>query len=65
MKQSRLQSKPFWVAVVALVAFVLGNWGLYDAIGLTSESFKTLTDLLFSVAVAVGIFNNPNDAENW
>ena len=65
MKQSRLNSKVFWVAAVALIGFILGNWGLYDTIGLTSESFQTLADLIFAVGLAVGIFNNPSDAENW
>lgn len=65
MKQSRLQSKPFWTAVVALIGFILGNWGLYDYIGLNVESFQTLADLIFAAAIAVGVFNNPNDAENW
>lgn len=53
------------MAVVALIGFVLGNWGLYDYIGLNPESFQTLADLIFAAAIAVGVFNNPNDAENW
>ena len=65
MKQSRLNSKVFWTSCVALIAFVLGQWGLYDAIGMTSESFQGLANAIFAVLTAVGIFNNPNDAENW
>ena len=65
MKQSRLNSKPFWVAMVALVGFILGNWGLYEAMGLTSESFQTLADLILAVAISLGVFNNPSDPVNW
>lgn len=65
MKQSRLNSRVFWVAAVALLAFILGNWGLYDYIGLTAESFQKFADAILAVCVALGVFNNPNDAENW
>jgi uncharacterized membrane protein len=65
MTQSRWKSKYLWAAIIALVAFVLGNWGLYNAIGLTDESFKQFADLIFMVLVGLGIYNNPTDAENW
>jgi len=63
--QSRLRSKYLWVAIFALVAFILGNYGLYDAIGMTNESFQTFVDMLLNIAVLVGIINNPTDSVNW
>lgn len=59
MEQNRLQSKVLWVAIFAVVGFVLGNWGLYDKLGMTSESYKQLVDLLLAALAAFGIFNNP------
>lgn len=65
MTQNRLKSPFLWAALVSLIAFVLGNYGLYDAIGLTESSFKNGMDLIFAVLVALGIYNNPTDKENF
>ena len=65
MTQNRLRSKPSWVAIAALLGFILGNYGLYDAVGLNNESYQTLIELLLAVAAAVGVWNNPTDAEKW
>jgi len=62
---NRLKSKTAWVAVFALVGFILGNYGLYDKIGLTDQSYQTVINLLFAVLTAFGIFNNPTDSENF
>jgi len=61
MEQNRLRSKTLWVAVAALVAFVLGNYGLYEAIGLDEGSFQELVNLILVVAISLGIVNNPNE----
>ena len=63
--QNRFHSKVAWMAVVALLGFILGNYGLYDAIGLTDKTFQTMVDLIFAVLGAFGIFNNPTDSENF
>lgn len=65
MKQNRFLSKAAWVAVAALIGFILGNYGLYDKIGLTNESYQTLVNLIFSALAAFGIFNNPTDEKNF
>ena len=63
--QNRLRSKVAWVAVASLVGFLLGNYGLYDAIGLTNETFQQLVNLLFAVLAAFGVFNNPTDNQKF
>lgn len=63
--QNRLKSKVLWVAVAALIAFILGNYGLYEAIGLDEESFQHMVELILAVAIAFGIINNPEDKENF
>lgn len=65
INQNRLKSKAAWVAVGALVLFILKNYGLLAPIGLTEESFKELTTLIFSVLTAFGIFNNPTNKEEF
>ncbi len=63
--QNRLKSPAAWAAIISLVAFVLGNYGLYDYIGLTNETFKILADLVFAVLVALGVFNNPTNPDGF
>lgn len=65
MVQNRYTSKAAWIAIAALVGFLLGNYGLYDAIGLTDASYKTLVDLVLVVVGAFGIFNNPTSADTF
>ena len=57
--QSRWRSKAAWVAVAAIIGFVLGNWGLFDRIGLTQESWQQLVELVLAGLAAFGVFNNP------
>lgn len=57
--QSRWRSPVAWSAVVALILFLLKNYGLLGFIGLTEESFKELTALIFAVLSAFAFFNNP------
>ena len=50
----RLQSYPFWVALFALVGFLLGQFGLWN-IG----DYQTFVELLLVVLVTGGIIADP------
>ena len=65
MTQSRWTSKVVWTTIIALVVLLGGNYGLWDLIGMTSETFQTAANLVLTVLVAVGIINNPSDAEKF
>ena len=65
MNQSRWQSRIVWVTIVALIILVGGNYGLWDAIGMTSDVFQKAADLIITVLVAGGILNNPSDSTNF
>ncbi len=65
MEQSRWKSPVLWVSIAAVIAFVLGNYGLYDAIGLTSETFQELVNLLLAAAAALGIINVPTSRDKF
>lgn len=64
-KQNRFKSKTAWVAVAALLLFILKTYGLLAPIGLTENSFKELTDLILVVLTAFGIFNDPTNKEGF
>jgi uncharacterized membrane protein len=63
--QSRFKSKVTWVAIAALLLFILKNYGLLTPIGLTPDSYNELVTLIFTVLTAFGIFNNPTNKEEF
>ena len=63
--QNRLRSKVAWVSIAALLLFILKNYGLLAPIGLTEDSYKKFTDLIFGALTAFGIFNNPTDENGF
>jgi len=65
VSQPKWKSKYFWAAIASLVAFILGNYGLYDYIGLTNETFRTLVDLIFVAITALGVWNDSGNAEEY
>ena len=56
---NRWKNYGLWVAVVSLLGLILGNYGLYTTLGLTSESFKAIADAILSILVMAGILSNP------
>lgn len=63
--QPKWKSKIFWIAISSIIAFILGNYGLYDVIGLTSDSFQTLLNLIFAALAAFGVWNDAGNKENY
>lgn len=50
----RLQSRSFWVAIFALVGFVLGEFGVWEA-----GRYEMLVDLILFALVAAGVIIDP------
>ncbi len=65
MTQSRWKSKVVWAAIAATLLTLLGNLGLYEALGISQEPLKQAVDAALSLLVAFGVLNNPTDAENF
>lgn len=63
--QNRFRSKAAWMAMLAIFGFILGNWGLFEVIGLTNETWQQLVELILAALAAFGVFNNPTDAQNF
>ena len=61
MEQSRFKSPVVWASFFALVAFFLGNYGLYEVIGMTSETFQQFVNLLLAALMAFGFLNTPEN----
>ncbi len=65
MAQSRWKSKVVWASILATVLTLLGNLGLYEAIGVTQEPLQHVVDAILALLVAFGVLNNPTDARHF
>ena len=65
MEQNRFKSKVVWTSILAIVALVMNNYGLWQFIGMNEEVFTSLVNMVLGVLVLVGVLNNPTDKENW
>lgn len=64
MTQSRWKSRVVWTTIISLVILIGGNYGLWDAIGMTSDTFQTIANGILGILVAVGIINNPTSSDS-
>lgn len=62
MKQNRLTSKVFWVAILSAVALILKAFGVYE---IEDSTISIIVDTVFSILTIFGIANNPTDAEKF
>jgi len=58
--QNRLKSKASWVAIFTLIVFVLKTYFKIEI-----PQVDTLIELIFVVAIALGIFNNPENPASY
>ena len=64
-KQSRWRSPVVWSAVFGLVVAVCSAFGVWEKVGLDSETFKGIMIALGTVLSAFGIINNPTNGEGF
>lgn len=58
--QPAYASPVVWGMVVALILFFAKTYGILTPIGLTTDSFKELTTILFGAITIFAAYNNPN-----
>lgn len=64
MKQNRFKSKVFWLGIISIIMLIGTNYGLWAVIGMTSDTFQTLANLVLATLGVIGVINNPTDKEN-
>lgn len=65
MDQNRLKSPIVWTSFFTGLLAILGEWGLYDKVGMDQEVLQhTITFLLCSFSM-FGILNNPTNKEGF
>jgi hypothetical protein len=65
MTQKKWQSPVVWGTIVALVALLMGNYGLWAVIGMDEGTFRGVCELVIAIFIGFGIFNNPDDPNNF
>lgn len=60
MKQSRLKSWALWLAVAAMIVWIVNTFWHLDI----STEMQTFMNLLCPILVLLGIVNNPTDKKN-
>lgn len=58
--QNRFRSKTAWMSVFLLIGFILKNY--YQ---INMPNYNELIDLIMSVLIGFGIFNNPTDGKGY
>ncbi len=61
--QSRWKSWVVWVSIAAILLIILGSHWLYGVLGISQGIWRYVADAVLAIIVAVGIFNNPTNAE--
>ena len=65
MTQSRWKSKVVWASILATILTLLGNLGLYEAVGITQAPLQHVVDAVLALLVAFGVLNNPTDSQHF
>ena len=61
MEQNRFKSKVLWVTLANNFLMLLGNWGLFDKIGIEQDLIKQSIYFIIFTLVSFGIINSPTN----
>lgn len=63
--QNRLKSPVVWTSFAIGLLAILGEWGLYEKVGVDKEILQHTITFLISCFVMFGVLNNPNDKNSF
>ena len=61
MEQNRFKSKVLWVTLANNFLMLLGNWGLFDRIGIEQDLIKQSIYFIIFALESFGIINSPTN----
>ena len=61
--QNRFKSPILWSAIAGLVIILANAYDLWYLIGVDESQFREIIGAVGAVAIALGIINNPSDAD--
>lgn len=59
--QSRLKSKVLWASLASALLLLLGEWGLYETIGIKQEVIQHTIDFALLCLTGFGVINSPDN----
>lgn len=59
--QNRFKSKVLWVTLTSALLLLLGEWGLYEVIGIKQEVIQHTIDFILLCLTGFGILNSPDN----
>ena len=59
--KERLKSWAVWLSVFGALGVILNSLGVFEKIGITSQTFDIIVNAAGSILIAFGILNNPTD----
>lgn len=62
--QSRLKSKVLWVGLTSALLLLLGEWGLYETIGIKQDLIQHTMDFVFLCLTGFGVINSPDNKDS-
>jgi uncharacterized membrane protein len=62
---SRLKSPIVLGNIMALILFIMKNYGLLSPIGLTEDSYNELTGIIMTILIGFGVLNNPTNENDF
>ncbi|MBR3767511.1 MAG: hypothetical protein IKL10_04635 [Clostridia bacterium] len=63
--QNRWKSWALWLSVLGAVGVILNATGVFEKIGLTSETWETVINAVGSILIGFGILNNPTNKSGF
>jgi uncharacterized membrane protein len=61
MYQNKFKSKFLRVTLTSALLLLLGEWGLYEAIGIKQEVIRHTIDFILLCLTAFGVINSPDN----
>ena len=59
--KERLKSPAVWVSVLGALGVILNSLGVFEKLGITSETFEVIVNAVGTILITFGILNNPTD----
>lgn len=59
--KERLKSWAVWVSVLGAVGVILNSLGVFEKIGIDSNTFDVVVNAVGTILITFGILNNPTD----
>lgn len=65
MEQNRFKSWVAWLTLLPVIIILGDSYGLWNVIGMDSDTFTNLFMSIGAALIAFGVFNDPTDKKHF